>query len=92
MKKQIRITLTDGRIYGIDAEKVAEDYAKTHDDDPDTTYQENFDHCFGDNETLEDWLFNNMNWYELDPVLIQHFLEPLEDCEILEVEVKKINV
>lgn len=89
MKKQIRITLADGRVYGIDADKVAHDKAKDCESQEDS-YDIWYSSILANDAELEEWLHNNMNWYELEPVLLQHFLKPIRDCDIESTEIKRV--
>lgn len=79
----IGITLLDGREYRVKAHDVAHDRAEYYVKfDSDTTYQEEYDYCIADSDELGDWLMNNMDWYELNPVLIRHDVPDLCDAGI----------
>lgn len=70
--KKVFIKLEDGRTYSILAHAVAHDRATYYaEKDTDTTYQDEYDYVMSDDgdDELFDWLWNNMNWYEHDPVL-----------------------
>ena len=82
MKKQIRIQLADGRLYGIDALDVIKDKYPNDDSDMNSMLA-----C---DPALEEHLMNEMNWWEMSPTLISHDLDKLEDCEITEIETRRI--
>ena len=67
---KIQIKLKDGRIYEIEATKVAEDRASYYEEEKDEDFDEVYKETLDDKELLKDWLENNMNWYELDPIHI----------------------
>lgn len=55
-----------GFVWHIDADAVADARASYYaDKDPDTTYQEEYDFTYGDNEELLDWYNNNMNYEDV---------------------------
>jgi len=85
--KKVKIKLQDGRTYSIDATKVAENRAKHYADDPDSSYESEYKYTLENEDELTDWLFNNMNWYELNPILESSFLPELSDAEVEESEV-----
>lgn len=87
MKREIQIELEDGRIYCIDAHKVAHDRA-TDVAEAGESYQEQYEHMMTevDGSDLIDWLLNNMDWYELEPRLIRDISPPLLR------HAKKINI
>lgn len=68
--KKIFLKLDDGRIYSIPAHVIAHNRATYYaQKDKDTTYQEEYDFAMRDSYELNDWLWNNMNWYEHGPTL-----------------------
>lgn len=87
--KLIFIQLADGRTYSIKAHDVAHNRASYYTErDEDTTYAEEYEFTVNDRYELTDWLFNQMDWYELNPQLVEHNLEPLHKCEVVETRVK----
>jgi hypothetical protein len=88
-KKIIQIQLDDARIYEIDAHEVAHDRA-THyaENDPDTTYESEYEHTMTCRGELEDWLFNNMDWHKCETlVLTQTKFDRPQDRAVLETHV-----
>lgn len=88
MNKKIYIALADGRTYSVLAHDVAHNRA-THyaERDKDSTYQSEYDFTISDKFELTDWLFNQMDWYEMSPVLEKTEQDPLNQAEILETYV-----
>lgn len=83
--KTVNITLEDGRVFQIDAHKIAHDKATHYMDDDQILYQEEYECVIRDQEDLREWMLNNMNWYELEPVQVgQVKFKDLKDCEISE--------
>lgn len=91
--KKIYIKLEDGRLFSIPATIVADDRAKHYEKyDKDTTYMEEFDHAMDDEMDLLDWLYSNMDWYELDPKLEKEAVfPPLNKAVVDETYVKDSN-
>ena len=92
MKKKIIITLDDFRVVSIDAHLVAHDRAEYYSkNDTDTSYQEEYDYSIGDNFELVDWLFNNMDWFELSLTLEPSKFKPFSECEVRGAEVQEVK-
>ena len=67
--KYLRVTMPDGTIWEIPAERIAENRARYYSDrDEDTTFQEEFDYTMGENSELLDWAPNNMDWADVEDV------------------------
>lgn len=65
-EKHLRVTMPDGSKYDVPARIIADDRAKYYaGNDPETTYQEEFDFTMGDDFELQDWAANNMNWEDV---------------------------
>lgn len=87
--KRVYIELADGRTYSVSAHDVAHDRAKYYADLDDTSsYEKEYKFTAEDGFELTDWLFGNMNWWEMSPKLEKHELEPLSSAEIIETRVK----
>jgi hypothetical protein len=72
----IELRLSNDQVYRIEANKIAHDRAKNYMDDdsyesPESAYKEEYDYTIGSEEELRDWLLNNMDWYDLDPVFVR---------------------
>lgn len=65
MAKFIQITSQQGFVYKVPAEVIAASRAKYYEDDPDSSYQEEYDYTLGSNYELSDWFSNNMNWEDV---------------------------
>lgn len=62
MVKYIRLEMSNGYVWSIKAEHVAEHRAKYYAEvDKDTTYQEEYDFAMSDDYELLDWMQNNTN-------------------------------
>lgn len=71
----------------IDAKVIAENRAKHYaKDDPDTSYDEEYQHTLNSDCEIADWYFNNMNWDDV-PVIAKWLVKepaPMNpDCEEL---------
>lgn len=79
-----------GHVWHVPAEYIAKHRAKYYgDNDPDTTFEEEFEYTMGDNYEIKDWFLNNMNWSDVASVAVlvksEAVIEPdvfSEDCEI----------
>lgn len=81
--KMIEIVLTDGRVYHISKHLVADNRAKHYaENDPHTSYQEEYDYTMGETYEATDWLFNQMDWYDLNPILVEDRRPALKDAEV----------
>lgn len=69
-EKIILITTPLGFIWELSATFVADLRAKHYADDPDSSYQKEFDYAMseGGEYELVDWLGNNMNWEDFSEV------------------------
>lgn len=65
MNKAILLTSDSGHVYSIPAEVVAEARAKHYSDDPDSSYQEEYEYTLSSDYELSDWLHGNMNWEDV---------------------------
>lgn len=67
--KYYTIEMTNGDIYGIPAEVIAENYASYYHKNHDEDYKENFDYMMElfdkKDYDFEDWARGNMNWDEV---------------------------
>ena len=87
-KKLVYITLADGRVFTVKAHDIAHNRASYYDEtDEDTSYAEEYEFTINDRYELTDWLFNQMDWYELNPQLVEHELKELHECEVVETKV-----
>ena len=61
--------MPDGTRYDVPAKVIAEDRAKYYaENDPDTTYNEEYEYTMQDDYELKDWAANNMNWKDVKNV------------------------
>jgi len=82
--KRVYIELEDGRTFSVSAHEVADDRAKFYvDRDGTWSYEEEYKYVGESHDTLEDWLFANMNWQEMSPKL-----EKTEHCSLWDAEVR----
>ena len=87
--KYINLSLEDGRVYRIDAHKVAQDRASHYgksDKYPsfEDGYKEEYDYTITSPDELGEWLMNNMDWYELDPQYSGRTEHDLSDAQVTE--------
>jgi hypothetical protein len=84
----IDLTLEDGREYRIEAHKIAHYRANHYGKSSEFPsfqegYKEEYDYTICNSDELGEWLMNNMDWYELEPVLIRHELPDLSDARVV---------
>lgn len=90
--KKVMIELEDGRLFSVNAQVVAKSRAEYYaqidvKDDPSLKFEEVYDKEFAysisSEDELVDWLENNMNWYDLDPIEEQNGTMPsLSDVDV----------
>jgi len=87
--KEIRVELEDGRLFAVDAGKVAHSRAKDiADHEEGAVYVDAYQDVLEDDSGMLDWMMNNMDWYETDPKLIRHaVLLPLKDAPLKDYRV-----
>lgn len=93
--KYIQLKLEDGRIYRIDASKVAHDRAKHYGKSNEYPsfeegYKEEYEFTICNSYELGDWLKSNMDWYDLDPEFLGHDLLDKSDVSIISKDYFKI--
>lgn len=65
-EKFLRVTMPDGSQWDVPARLIADSRARYYAaNDPDTTYQEEYDYTINDAYEIEDWAANNMNWSDV---------------------------
>jgi hypothetical protein len=70
-KRCIIFDAKDGSRWAVAGEVIAHNRAKYYaEDDPDTTYEAEFEHTLTDRYELTDWLGNNMNWDDVEPYAV----------------------
>lgn len=83
--KFIVINSSDNRKFKIAVDEIADNratyYAKL---DKDTTYKDEYDFTYNDDDTIHDWLLNNMDWH-LCKTLIELPVTPIK-LSLLEIE------
>lgn len=66
MVKSLRVTMPDGSKWDVPAVIIARSRAEYYSQkDSEADYQEIFDYTLSDNEVLQDWAENNMNWEDV---------------------------
>ena len=87
--KVVYITLADGRVFSVSGHEIAHNRAAYYAGcDEDTTYESEYEFTVNDKYALSDWLFNNMDWYGMETLHLKKTdLKPLQECEVVEVEV-----
>lgn len=91
----VEIELVDGRVYRIPRHVVANNRANYYAErDKSTTYQEEYDYLMEETKDADsevhEWLFNEMDWYELNPQLVRHDVPKLKDADVSGVSFCKI--
>ena len=72
-EKYLRVTMPDGSKWDVPARLVAENRAKYYaKNDPDTTYEEEFEFTMSDEYELFDWAADNMNWEDVEEFAVRH--------------------
>lgn len=61
----ILIKFSDGRVFSLDAEIIASDFASYYSESKDRDYEEEFNFAINDPYQLYDWLCGNMNWVDI---------------------------
>ena len=96
-QKILKIT-TGNRVWLLDAEKIAQDYANYHGEiDGDVTVEETYDKAISDEDVLIDWLEWQMRWS--DDFIIESYEDDiindpfafLDMCESAEIEYELIE-
>jgi len=65
--KYLLVTMSDGTVWKIPASVIADVRAKYYaKNDPDATYQEEFDYAMRDTYEITDWAANQMNWKDVE--------------------------
>ena len=86
--KRLRYTLKDGRVFDLDAHIVAHDRAVYYAaQDPDTTFQQEYDFTLRDDAELIDWAQNNMDWYEHPVCEVIQMPKNISDVSVESIEV-----
>lgn len=83
----VEIKLDDGRIYHISKAKIADDRATFYSErDTETDYSEEYNFLMSNTEEANDivleWLWNEMDWWEMNPVLVHDERRELRDCTV----------
>lgn len=83
----VDLTLEDGREFRIEAHKIAHDRASHYGNSDEFEsfeegYKEEYDYTICNSDELGEWLFNNMDWYELEPLLLRINVPDLCDAVV----------
>lgn len=70
-KPYMTIKMDDGSLWAVPCRVIAEDRAKHYADDPDSSYQAEFDYTMKNSNELIDWAANNMNWKDVVNVAVK---------------------
>lgn len=96
--RKVRVKFSNGEIFDIPVDVIAEDRAKYWAQKGQT--QDEYEHIFADeyelcmNDSYEpiDWAFNNMNWSDLKACAVKVKTEPIDyDAEWCNVESKIVE-
>jgi len=99
--KYLELTMADERVYLVPMHVIADNRAKHYaENDPDTTYEEEYNAIMGDkitgpdNGMGSDWYFNNMNPEDVEDHVILHYDAPrveFRDAEVVDSRVRTIH-
>lgn len=77
-EKYLRVTMPDGSKWDVPARLIAENRAKHYADDPDSSYEEEYEFTMSDDFELKDWAANNMDWDDVKEFAVKAPIEPIE--------------
>jgi hypothetical protein len=87
--KKILIKLEDQRLYSASLHEVVDNRASYYaGQDPNTTYEEEYQFAMNNSRATTDWLLNVMDWYKPKSLKLEsHDLLPPKQVPILEMDI-----